>query len=219
MTTPRGMTVGEALVAGLRARGVDRVFGIPGVHTIALYRGLAGSGIHHVTPRHEQGAGFMADGYARATGRPGVAFVITGPGLTNILTPMAQARGDSIPMLVVSSTLARRDLGRGRGALHELPDQRATLATVAVDTQTLFDPANLAEALDRAWAAAQRGRRIWTCLSMCSVCPADPCRPPARFPLPLRPQTAHCARRRHGWGRHDGPSFWQAGAQDGPKHR
>jgi acetolactate synthase-1/2/3 large subunit len=150
-------TVGESLVAGLKARGVEVVFGIPGVHTIALYRGLAGSGLRHVTPRHEQGAGFMADGYARATGRPGVAFVITGPGLTNILTPMAQARGDGIPMLVVSSTLARGDLGRGRGALHELPDQRATMATVAVDTQTLLDPANLGEALDRAWAAAQRG--------------------------------------------------------------
>ena len=96
------MTVGQALVAGLRARGVDTVFGIPGVHTIELYRGLAGSGLRHVTPRHEAGAGFMADGYARATGRPGVAFVITGPGLTNALTPMAQARADSVPMLVVS---------------------------------------------------------------------------------------------------------------------
>ncbi len=55
-------SIGEALVAQLVARGVDTVFGIPGVHTIELYRGLAASGIHHVTPRHEQGAGFMADG-------------------------------------------------------------------------------------------------------------------------------------------------------------
>jgi hypothetical protein len=65
---------------------VDTVFGIPGVHTIELYRGLAGSGIRHVTPRHEQGAGFMADGYARASGKPGVCLVISGPGVTNILT-------------------------------------------------------------------------------------------------------------------------------------
>ena len=73
-------TVGEALVHLLESYDVDTVFGIPGVHTIELYRGLAGSNIRHITPRHEQGAGFMADGYARATGKPGVAFVITGPG-------------------------------------------------------------------------------------------------------------------------------------------
>ncbi|MDO8882854.1 thiamine pyrophosphate-binding protein, partial [Pseudotabrizicola sp.] len=76
-------TVGMRLVEGLAARGVEVVFGIPGVHTVELYRGLAGSSVRHVTARHEQGAAFMADGYARVTGRPGVAFVITGPGLTN----------------------------------------------------------------------------------------------------------------------------------------
>ncbi|HVG46912.1 MAG TPA: 5-guanidino-2-oxopentanoate decarboxylase [Rubellimicrobium sp.] len=151
-------TTGTALVEGLAARGVDTVFGIPGVHTIELYRGLSGSPIRHVTPRHEQGAGFMADGHARATGRPGVAFVITGPGLTNILTPMAQARSESIPMLVISSTLSRRNLGRGIGALHELPDQRRLMESVALWSHTLLDPANLAEALDRAFTAATTGR-------------------------------------------------------------
>ncbi|HOZ34811.1 MAG TPA: thiamine pyrophosphate-binding protein, partial [Tabrizicola sp.] len=116
-------TVGIRLVEGLIARGVDTVFGIPGVHTLELYRGLAAAGtaIRHVTPRHEQGAGFMADGYARVSGKPGVAFVITGPGLTNTLTAMAQARADSVPMLVVSG-LGRSDtLGKGLGRLHELP--------------------------------------------------------------------------------------------------
>ena len=63
-------SIGEELVFQLAKRGVDTVFGIPGVHTIELYRGLAASGIRHVNPRHEQGAGFMADGYARASGRP-----------------------------------------------------------------------------------------------------------------------------------------------------
>ena len=96
------MTIGEALVKYLEARGVDVIFGIPGVHTIELYRGLAQSGIRHITARHEQGVGFMADGYARASGKAGVAFVITGPGMTNMLTPMAQALADSIPMLVIS---------------------------------------------------------------------------------------------------------------------
>ena len=62
------ISIGEALVSQLAERGVDTVFGIPGVHTVELYRGLAASGIRHVTPRHEQGAGFMADGYARVSG-------------------------------------------------------------------------------------------------------------------------------------------------------
>jgi len=65
------MTIGEALVKYLEARGVEVIFGIPGVHTIELYRGLAQSGIRHITARHEQGVGFMADGYARASGQAG----------------------------------------------------------------------------------------------------------------------------------------------------
>jgi acetolactate synthase-1/2/3 large subunit len=80
-------TIGEALVEQLEARGVEIVFGIPGVHTVELYRGLASANIRHVTARHEQGVGFMADGYARVSGKPGVAFVITGPGLANTFTP------------------------------------------------------------------------------------------------------------------------------------
>ncbi|MCU0803227.1 MAG: thiamine pyrophosphate-binding protein, partial [Rhodobacteraceae bacterium] len=108
-------TVGQALVAGLAARGVKVVFGIPGVHTVELYRGLAGSGVRHVTMRHEQGAAFAADGYARATGQPGVAFVITGPGLLNALTAMGQARADSVPMLVISGVNRRDSLGLGHG--------------------------------------------------------------------------------------------------------
>ncbi len=94
---------GAHVVECLAANGVDHVFGIPGVHTVELYRALAGSPIRHITPRHEQGAGFMAEGYARVTGKPGVCFVITGPGLTNIATAMAQAYGESLPMLVIST--------------------------------------------------------------------------------------------------------------------
>ena len=63
--------------------GVDTVFGIPGVHTLDFYRGLDKGGVRHIQARNEQGAGFMADGYARVTGKPGVALVISGPGVTN----------------------------------------------------------------------------------------------------------------------------------------
>jgi|APEBP8051073178_1049388.scaffolds.fasta_scaffold00006_346 acetolactate synthase-1/2/3 large subunit len=144
-------TVGQALVAGLRARGVEVVFGIPGVHTIELYRGLAGGGVRHVIPRHEQGAGFMADGYARASGRPGVAFVITGPGLTNAITAMAQARADSVPLLVISGVNRRDSLGRGLGHLHELPDQQAMIATLCPSIR-IETPEQIEAALSRAFA-------------------------------------------------------------------
>ncbi|WP_347311589.1 5-guanidino-2-oxopentanoate decarboxylase [Defluviimonas sp. SAOS-178_SWC] len=151
-------TVGEALVKSLEARGVRVVFGIPGVHTVELYRGLAGSSIRHVTPRHEQGAGFMADGYARVSGQPGVAFVITGPGLTNTLTPMGQARADSVPMLVLSGVNRRDTLGKGLGHLHELPDQRGMTALVALSSERVEDPTTLSPALDRAFAGFATGR-------------------------------------------------------------
>ena len=151
-------TCGEVLVKLLEAYGVEQVFGIPGVHTVELYRGLAGSTINHVTPRHEQGAGFMADGYARTSGKPGVCFIITGPGMTNITTAMGQAYGDSIPMLVISSVQSRSQLGGGRGKLHELPNQSAMMAGVAAFSHTLMSAAELPSVLARAFALFQAGR-------------------------------------------------------------
>ncbi|SLN50397.1 putative 2-ketoarginine decarboxylase AruI [Roseovarius litorisediminis] len=151
-------SIGEALVAQLAQRGVDTVFGIPGVHTVELYRGLAASGIRHVTPRHEQGAGFMADGYARVSGKPGIAFVITGPGLANTLTAMGQSRADSIPMLVVSGVNKLASLGKGLGHLHELPDQQAMARTVALVSERIEGADDLAPALSRAFAPFQSGR-------------------------------------------------------------
>ncbi|MEP6123125.1 MAG: 5-guanidino-2-oxopentanoate decarboxylase [Nitratireductor sp.] len=151
-------TVGEALVRLLEAHGVDTVFGIPGVHTIELYRGLAGSPIRHVTPRHEQAAGFMADGYARATGRPGVALLITGPGLTNAITAIAQARADSVPMLVISGVNRLDSLGRGLGHLHELPDQRALMRSVCLMSERVERPQDLGETVGRAFDRLASGR-------------------------------------------------------------
>lgn len=156
--TNTGRSVGEALVALLKAYGVDTIFGIPGVHNNELYRGLLNSGIRHVLPRHEQGAGFMADGYARVSGRPGVCFTITGPGLTNIMTPLGQAYSDSVPMLVISSALDIKDLGQGRGRLHEIQDQLAAAATVTGLAATAYAPEDVPELVAKAFAGFRTSR-------------------------------------------------------------
>ncbi|WP_275287979.1 5-guanidino-2-oxopentanoate decarboxylase [Halomonas elongata] len=153
------MTCAELLIRLLRdTYQVDTIFGIPGVHTVELYRGLHDSGLRHITPRHEQGAGFMADGYARATGKPGVCFIITGPGMTNIATAMGQALADSVPMLVISSVNRRDTLGRGQGRLHELPSQQQLLAGISRFSHTLLDPEGLPEALARAFTVFESRR-------------------------------------------------------------
>jgi acetolactate synthase-1/2/3 large subunit len=151
-------TCGERLIEILESYGIELVFGIPGVHTAELYRGLKHSRIRHITPRHEQGAGFMADGYARATGEVGVCFIITGPGMTNIATAMAQARQDSIPMLVISAVSSSHQLGLGEGRLHELPNQRNLVSEVSVFSHTLLRADELPKIVARAFGvfASQR---------------------------------------------------------------
>lgn len=148
-------TVGQTLVQNLVDRGVEIIFGIPGVHTIELYRGIENADIRHITPRHEQGAGFMADGYARMSGKPGVVFVITGPGLVNTMTPMAQARADSVPMIVVTGVNRRDSLGKGLGLLHELPDQFGLSQTVSKHAEHIASGADLEGALTRSFAALE----------------------------------------------------------------
>jgi 5-guanidino-2-oxopentanoate decarboxylase len=154
------LSTGEALVGLLEAYGVDTIFGIPGVHNIEMYRALPRSRIKHVLVRHEQGAGFMADGYARATGKPGVCFTITGPGVLNILTPIGQAWSDSSNVLVIASALDMADSAQGRGRLHEMIDQRAAAASVTSLHMRAYTPKDVRDGLARAFAhfASQRPR-------------------------------------------------------------
>ncbi len=180
-------TVGERLVEGLAARGVEVIFGIPGVHTVEMYRGLSGSPVRHVTARHEQGCAFMADGYARASGKPGVALVITGPGLTNALTAMGQAREDSVPILVISGVNRRGSLGRGMGYLHELPDQAAMVRPLCPSRQ-IGSAEEVGVVLDWAFATMATGRPGPVHIEVPTDVMPLPCAalpPPA--PLPARP--------------------------------
>ncbi|MFZ8892394.1 MAG: thiamine pyrophosphate-binding protein, partial [Ilumatobacteraceae bacterium] len=149
--TANQLRVGEAIIDLLASEyGVDVVFGIPGVHNIELYRGLHRSGVRAISPRHEQGAGFMADGWSIITGRPGVCVLISGPGVTNALTPIAQAYHDSRPMLVLASTTPTDALGKSFGPLHDLPDQAKIGESVCAFSETVTDPSQLPALIERA---------------------------------------------------------------------
>jgi acetolactate synthase-1/2/3 large subunit len=152
------LTGGQAIVAQLEREGVDVAFGIPGVHTLELYDALVDSGIDHVTGRHEQGVGFMADGYARATGRVGVALVITGPGLTNVATPVGQAYSDSVPMLVISTANETNEGDRGAGMLHELKDQQGVMESIAAYSERVERVADVPGAIADAFSYLESNR-------------------------------------------------------------
>ena len=102
---------GQALIKSLEMEGVEVMFGLPGGAILPVYDPIIDSPIRHILVRHEQGAGHMAEGYAHATGRPGVAMVTSGPGATNIVTPLADALMDSIPMVVITGQVPSPAIG------------------------------------------------------------------------------------------------------------
>ncbi len=152
MNTRAELSIGEALVGLLENYGVEMIFGIPGVHNIEMYRALPRSKIRHILSRHEQGAGFMADGYARATGKPGVCFTISGPGVTNILTPIGQAWSDSSNILVVSTALDVASSAQGRGRLHEMISQIDAAKSVTAYAARAYTAQDVQNAIAAAFA-------------------------------------------------------------------
>ena len=105
------LTGAQALIKSLEMQGVETIFGLPGGAILPVYDPIIDSSIRHILVRHEQGAGHMAEGYAHVTGRPGVAMVTSGPGATNIVTPLADAMMDSIPMVVITGQVATTSIG------------------------------------------------------------------------------------------------------------
>lgn len=145
-------TGGEWVVEALRAEGVRHVFGLPGVHNLAIYDALIRQrDIAHILSRHEQGAGFMADGYARASGRPGVVVVTTGPGATNVLTPLVESFASSQPILVLMSDIPAALIGKGLGALHEVPNQIDCFKPLSRWAETIYDAQEIPAAVERAF--------------------------------------------------------------------
>ena len=152
------MSCGEAIMKLLSDYGVDTVFGMAGTMTVELYRGIGKTGIRHVQCRNEQGASLMADGYARATGKPGVCTIIAGPGVTNAATGIAQAYCDSQPMLVLSGAISTTMQGKGWGAVHELSDQAAVTAGFTAMSTMVRSPSELPELLGRAFGIFRGAR-------------------------------------------------------------
>jgi acetolactate synthase-1/2/3 large subunit len=146
------MTGGEAVIRALAEYGVELVFGIPGTHTLELHRHLTANGIRHVTPRHEAGGGYAADGYARVTGRPGVVLCTSGPGVINAATAAATAYADSVPLLILSPSMPTDVEGRDTGFLHEGKNQGAAMDALVAWSRTATDPDDAVNAIHTAFA-------------------------------------------------------------------
>ncbi|MET8757926.1 5-guanidino-2-oxopentanoate decarboxylase [Lentzea sp. NPDC004782] len=157
MTVPR-ISGGDALVRALVAHGTELVFGIPGTHNLGIYRHLAEHDIRHVTPRHEQGAGFAADGYARVTGKVGVCLTTSGPAVLNALTAVTQSYSDSVPVLLISPGMPLRHPGRGNGTLHEVRHQSAALEAAIGYSNRVHSVAEIPLAVAQAFAHMTSGR-------------------------------------------------------------
>jgi acetolactate synthase I/II/III large subunit len=154
------MTGGMAIVETLIANGVDWVFGVPGAQLYPLFDALQqrSDRIRTVGARHEQACGYMAFGYARSTGRPGVFAVVPGPGILNTAAAICTAHGCCAPVLLITGQVPSAFLGRGRGHLHELPDQLATLRSLTKWAARIERPADAPAVLNEAFRQMLSGR-------------------------------------------------------------
>jgi acetolactate synthase I/II/III large subunit len=154
------MTGGMAIVEALIVNRVDSVFGLPGAQIYPLFDALAQRHdvIRTIGARHEQACGYMAFGYARSTGRPGVYAVVPGPGVLNTTAALATALGCNAPVLCITGGVPSGFLGRGRGHLHELPNQLATLRTLTKWTARIERAADAPELINEAFRQMQAGR-------------------------------------------------------------
>lgn len=149
------LTGAELIVRYLEHRGVDMVAGIPGGATLPLYDALYHSRVRHILARHEQGAGFIAHGMARSTGKTAVCTATSGPGATNLITALADARLDSVPLVAITGQVAMPLIGTD--AFQEVDTQGLSIP-VTKHTFLVRTPEELARALPEAFAIAERGR-------------------------------------------------------------
>jgi len=163
MTT---MTGGEAIVSGLVAHGIDTVFGLPGAQVYGLFDAFHQAQLKVIGARHEQACGYMAYGYARSSGKPGVFSVVPGPGVLNAGAAMLTAFGSNEPVLCLTGQVPTQFLGKGRGHLHEMPDQLATLRTFVKWADRIEYPDVAPTLVARAFQEMMSGRRGPVALEM-----------------------------------------------------
>lgn len=149
----------QAIVQALDEQGIEVVFGIPGAYSMPLFDAL----YHHprirvITVRHEQAASFMADGYARASGKIAAAILLPGPGVTNAYTGLGEAFADSSPVLLLATQVNREFINQDRGLLHELTGQMEILAPVTKFSVRLNEPHASAQTIRDAFQAMRNGR-------------------------------------------------------------
>ena len=154
------MTKGsELLTAQLVAEGVEVIFGIPGIHLMHVLDAIHREpGLEFVTCRHEQATTYMADGYARVTGKPGVAMVVPGPGVYNACSGLATAWASSSPVLMVAGQIEQHGIGKGLGLTHEIHDQLEVVRPVTKSCERLDTGDEIPSAVRRAFAAMTDGR-------------------------------------------------------------
>jgi acetolactate synthase I/II/III large subunit len=159
--SPEFETVGQAIARSLAAHGVDTVFGIPGAHMYDFNDALHGMrhAIRFIHTRHEQGAGYMAYGYAKSSGRLGVFTVVPGPGVLNAGAALCTALAAVAPVLCVTGNVMSHLIGQGRGQLHELPDQLATLRGITKGAERINQHADVGPVMAGMIARALSGRQ------------------------------------------------------------
>jgi acetolactate synthase-1/2/3 large subunit len=145
---------GHVVAESLRALGADVVFGIPGVHALPMWEGLRTTELRVLGFRQEVNAAFAADGHARVTGRPTALVVSTGPGAFMTLGPLMEAATAFVPVVVISSQIETEAIGKGRGALHETPDQAASFAPLVKWTGQASSTGEIPGLLAEAWRRA-----------------------------------------------------------------
>ena len=150
---------GEALARSLVAEGVEVVFGVPGIQIYGIVAGLRDEpGIRLISTRHEQAATYMADGYARASGKPGIALVVPGVGLYNAASGLATAYARSSPVLLIAGQVPRAAIGKNVGAVHEVLDQADTVRSVTKWRHSVMRPREIPAAVTEAFRQMRSGR-------------------------------------------------------------
>jgi len=154
------LTTGEVIAKSLTANGVDTVFGIPGAHMYDFNDALAREdGMRFIHTRHEQGAAYMAYGYARSSGKPGVYTVVPGPGLLNSGAALCTAYGANTPVMCITGNIMSHLIGQGRGQLHELPDHLGTLKGLTKWAERINHPTQAGAVMHDAFVQMNSGRQ------------------------------------------------------------